>query len=199
MKTWVQTGVNQRQLEEWLHALISIQSFIQVFEVESHHTFEVMLQHNTVFGFPPKCMHVYIHSIYPLYNIEGLFIYLLFFRSLHPSVSIPKHKDRPSRSSVSIWAPGLRRMWQSCLGFILMQKEEALAASSRWPLTAFVSKFIKTEMDRVGKKGKNELRFVTHKERQTERWEDNGRRETDAATEREKKTCFGGNFSDKVV
>lgn len=75
-----------------------------------------------------------------------------------------------------------------------MQKEEALAASSRWPLTAFVSKFTKTEMNIVGKKGKEELRFVKHRERRMERWEDNGQRETDAATEKKKNHVLWGIF-----
>lgn len=181
MKTWVQTWDNQRQLEEWLHALISLQSFIKVFRSRKSPYIWGYAATLHWFWSSPK-MHACIYTVYSLYIILRvyLYIYLLiffnnfFFKDLYiHCVSIPKHKDRLSRSSVSIWAPGLRRTWQSCLGFILMQKEEALAASTRWPLTAFVSKFTKKEMDRVGKRGKEELRFVTHKERQMERWEDN--------------------------
>lgn len=41
------------------------------------------------------------------------------------------------------------QQWQSYLGLILVEKEETLAASSRLHST-FVSKFIKTEMEKKG-------------------------------------------------
>lgn len=47
------------------------------------------------------------------------------------------------------------QQWQSYLGLILVEKEETLAASSRLHST-FVSKFIKTEMEKKRGVGKAE-------------------------------------------
>lgn len=55
------------------------------------------------------------------------------------------------------------------MAFTLVQKEETLAlASSPWHLTAFVSKFIKTEMESVGRATARRWFSYTHRKRQTE-------------------------------
>lgn len=58
--------------------------------------------------------------------------------------------------------------WQSYLGLILVEKEETLAARSRLH-SIFVSKFIKTEMEKKGElaklRGKTSVRSETNREK----------------------------------
>lgn len=81
-------------------------------------------------------------SINPLYNIQ---IY---------SFTTKRPENKSTSVDVgAIWPQvvgvlSLQR-WQSYLGLILVEKEETLAASSRLHST-FVSKFIKTEMEKGG-------------------------------------------------
>ncbi len=75
-------------------------------------------------------------------------VQLLYFLSFYiQKVGIPEEND------INIMTGGALSECGGCTtDFTLVQKEETLAlASSPWHLTAFVSKFIKTEMESVGR------------------------------------------------